>query len=374
MKALVIGTGAAGNKAVIGLVEKGIISAEDIVLFNTTMKDIPDTYRENAIQIPGSLGGCGQERSFGQELILKALKEQNVVLDGMYNPEHKMVIVIASTGGGTGSGSAPVIARYFSSVVKVRTHLIGFTGFAETGRELENTVSFMKDIVKDFTVHLIDNGKFMKEAKGNQLQAEKMANLELAARVSIMTGKVLVDSEQNIDDTDLYKLINTPGYEEICYKVIDDKIKTEEQFASIIKDMISGSKSIDVTKPSQMRMGAIFNIPESEHENVDFGLEQVKEKYGMPFESFKHIQYVPEMPRFIAFVCSGIKLPIEEIEDIQSEYEKASSKVSKDSDEWFTKINSINSNSEDHIFNFHNAEKELNSGSKDDFFSSFETK
>ena len=39
MRALVIGVGAAGNKAAIDLIENGVISEEHIVLINSTIKD-----------------------------------------------------------------------------------------------------------------------------------------------------------------------------------------------------------------------------------------------------------------------------------------------------------------------------------------------
>ena len=373
VEALLIGTGAGGNKSVIDLVEDGIISIDDMILFNTTIKDVPEKYRNKFVQINGSdFGGCGMEREKGKTLMLNALQNGEINLDGLYVPgKHRMVIVVASTEGGTGSGSAPVIARYFAQVLHIPTHLVGFVGFGEGGRGLKNTVSFMQDIVESLIVHLIDNSKFLKDANGNQLRAEKLANKELAARIAIMTGKVLVDSEQNIDDMDLFKLINNPGYEEIAYRVIDEKIKTQEQFNAIIKEMISDSKSVDVTKPSQTRMGAIFNVPESEYENVDFGLSIVKEKYGIPFEFFKQIQYVKEMPRFVAFVCSGVKLPMEEIKDIHEKYLKASSQVSKDGDEFYADINTLEMDDTDKMFDTKFESTTRPAASKDSFFSSF---
>lgn len=378
MRALVIGTGAAGNKAVIRLVENNIIPKEDIKLFNTTIKDIPEGYKDCTILIKGSdLDGCGQEREFGRELMCKALERKEIDLKSLYDPSvHKMVIVVSSTEGGTGAGSAPVIARYYSKVVKVPTHLIGFVGFGKFGRNLSNTVSYSKDITEGLVVQLIENGKFLDECKGNELLAEKAANEELCARVAIMTGKVIMAGEQNIDNNDLFKLINTPGYEEIAYRVVDTKIKTKDQFNSIIKSMISDSKSVDLSTASQLRMGGIYNIPKNEQENIDLGLSEVVDKYGVPFECFKHVQSVSEFPSFIAFISSGNKLPLEEIEEINQKSLESIQSVSMDSDKFYSSMKNMETSSSIGMFNCNtvsDSEKDVSSEEDDekDFFASW---
>ena len=46
LKAKVIGIGAAGNKGAIELVEQKIIDSKDVILFNTTLKDVPAAYKD----------------------------------------------------------------------------------------------------------------------------------------------------------------------------------------------------------------------------------------------------------------------------------------------------------------------------------------
>ena len=59
LKAKVIGIGQCGNKAVIDLIENGIIGPNDVLLMNTTLKDIPEKYRELAMLIEGTEGCKG---------------------------------------------------------------------------------------------------------------------------------------------------------------------------------------------------------------------------------------------------------------------------------------------------------------------------
>ena len=170
---------------------------------------------------------------------------------------------------------------------------------------------------------------------------------------------------------DLYKVTTTLGFKEVAYRQITEKIKTRDQFDTIIKEMIAESKSVDVEIPSQQRMAAIFNLPESDMENVDVSLKLVKEKYGEPFEYYKHIQYNDKMPKFIAFICSGFKIPIDIVEEINNEYLDKSNKVSKDGDSYFEKVSHLQAIDEDKQFDSAINTAEESEGSEDDFFASY---
>ena len=65
MKYTVLGIGAGGNKGAINLIEKGIISRDYVKLFNTTLKDVPDDYKNIAVHFASELGGSGKERNTG---------------------------------------------------------------------------------------------------------------------------------------------------------------------------------------------------------------------------------------------------------------------------------------------------------------------
>ena len=62
MKAKVIGIGAAGSKAAINLIEKGVMKRENIILINSTIGDVPVNYRDITVQYSNSTGGAGKER------------------------------------------------------------------------------------------------------------------------------------------------------------------------------------------------------------------------------------------------------------------------------------------------------------------------
>ena len=73
----VIGCGAAGNKAVIGLMNIGY-NPDKCFMINSTTKDIPREYKKKVILFGISqnrLGGCGKERSLGRSMLLDDLKK-----------------------------------------------------------------------------------------------------------------------------------------------------------------------------------------------------------------------------------------------------------------------------------------------------------
>jgi len=75
LNAKVIGVGAAGNKAAIALIEKKILPDKNILLLNSTLRDVPEKYNEYAIEF-GDTKGCGKERNLAKNMILAALENK----------------------------------------------------------------------------------------------------------------------------------------------------------------------------------------------------------------------------------------------------------------------------------------------------------
>ena len=129
MKGLIIGIGAAGNKSVINLIEKDVVSSDDVMLINSTLMDIPAKYKEMAYILEGTDGGFGKERTASKEAMIKKLKSGTLPIKEKAAQGYKFVAIVSSTEGGTGSGASTILAQYIQSVVSLPVHLIGFAGF-----------------------------------------------------------------------------------------------------------------------------------------------------------------------------------------------------------------------------------------------------
>lgn len=341
MKALLIGIGAAGNKAVLNAVEEGSIDINDTVIVNSTSKDFPSNYNGRKIVTSDSDVGCGKERAIAKEYMRKAIGDGKFNFDNITS--YEAVIIVSSLEGGNG-GATPLIAKFFNQVCTRNVHVIAFTGFEEDVRGLSNTVEFFKEIDPNIMVQTISNASFMNMAGGNKLQAEKLANKEMATRIAVLTGKDFISGSQNIDDTDILKLANTTGYMTVEKKIFNKSLETVDDFDKVVKNMIYNSASIKSDNPQAARIGVILNISPSSEDAIDYTFKQLKEYYGNPFEFFHQIQWDGEK-EYIAYIASGMKMPVDEIEAVYNRFVKEMETVNSKTDEFFSKMSSLDTSS-----------------------------
>lgn len=344
MRIKLFGNGAAGNKAAIMAIEKGTIDRKDTILLNTTDRDVDPSYKDIFVQISSSLKGCGKERSKAKSIISTFLQsEQAVYVDNFLSEDRPdMVVLATSTSGGSGSGITALLAKYIKDVFGIPAHVIAFTGFENDPRELQNTVEFFQDLSDNLGVEAISNKKFL--TSFNTIDAESQANQEFCCRLSILKGDHIRDSVQNIDDTDLLKLSTTPGYMTI-ERIVLPKIKNSKLFEGTVIAALDESKSLD-TSMGCHRLGVIINCSKEELEFIDTNITFVRERYGIPYESFLHIQHEDDLPSFIDIVIAGMKLPIEEVQAVYQKYKEMATKVNTEKDSFFSELSECNTQSD----------------------------
>ena len=344
-----MGAGAAGNKAVVNLIKNNTIRLDEAILINSTVRDLPEGFDNNGnfINITTNIddGGSAKEPKIAEALTIEALKSGRLNLEELIPVETDLVIFIGGLEGGTGNGSIPVMAKYVRDRLGFKVHILAIKGFGSDARGLDNTISFFKKMQANYAIQCIDNNKFLAQAKNNFRKAEELANDEIVSRVATLRGFNILPSEQNIDEKELRKIATREGYVNTEYYEIPDdiKIKNVETFNDIIKEIIDNSKGLDISKPSQKCMGIIINLPESEQQYIDFKFPLIKETYGNPFEIYPHIQNVQGMPRFISFICTGMKMPIEELKAIQENFKKEFLAVDVEEDDFFNELKSFSS-------------------------------
>lgn len=370
MKVKLIGIGAAGNKSAAHAVDKGVISKESIMLINSTLRDIPANYRSMGIQFSNTVGGCGKERDLSKNLCLGSIKDGTLSqLDSFIDPEDELCVITSSSEGGTGSGSASVIARYLKQVIGIDVQCFVFTGFEEDGRGLQNTIEYFQDIKDEYSVQAISNKKFL-QGTNNTLKAEQAANDEFVRRLDVLIGNNIIDSDQNTDETDLFKAGTNPGFMTIGTLSLE-KIKNVEQFNKAVTECIDNDKSLDITVKSASRLAIFINADDETLEFIDHGFTAIKDKLGYPYEVFKSIQYDPEQPKYLSFIASGMQMPIGEVKEIYERYKEQSKRVNKEKDSFFDFASELKGNSEDSMFNV--GGRKRNVIDKNNFLDNFDT-
>lgn len=346
----VIGAGAAGNKAAIDLVAAGF-DAKNVTLINSTLKDIPSDFKNSAIlfgQNSDSLGGCGKEREIGKKLFITDFKLGTVSLDNIADPNTNAIVIVSSTEGGSGSAATPIIAKYISNCLAIPVIVVLFFGFNSDVRGMQNSIEICQELPEDATIIGICNSKYLAEAGNNKIKAEKLANQEFVNIVRILGGYDVVESSQNIDDTDLYKIVSTPGYMMVGSTSIKS-VKNIDQFNKTIEEAIDQSKLMDPNDKGAKRIGTFFDISEQMKDNVDYSCPVLQTEYGVPYESYTHVQ--EEGKNTVTWIVSGLPMPIDQVTEIYNNYMEQSNQVNKSKDDFFSVVGSFQGNAQDNMFN-----------------------
>ena len=368
----IIGCGAAGNKAVIDLLDMGY-DPDKCYMLNSTNKDLPDEYKNNVIVFGKSsngLGGCGKERSIGREMLLTDLKNGSIDLDRMVDSKDQAIVLVGSTEGGSGSSSLPILAKYFKQVHNKNVICVFFFGFNDDVRGMQNSIELCQELSEEYTVIAISNEKFLNECDGNKFKAERKANALFCDIIKVLTGLMIKPGTQMIDDTDLYKVVTTPGYM-IANTMSFSRPKTKEGYMSTLSSFLTSQGFIDPSKnPGAKRIGMIFDIPDQD-DVIDYTGSTLRKLYGEPYEFFTHMSDNSNEYR-ISFIVSGMKLPIEEIVNIYNSYVELTSRVNKNKDDFFEIIGEMRGDTKDKFFDMLGKSASGNiDNNKKDFFSDF---
>ncbi len=155
----VVGVGGAGGNAVNRMMEKGLNSAEYIVV-NTDVQALERNMALNKIQIGPKLTngmGAGGNPDIGKRAAEESIDELTQAIEG-----YDMLFITAGMGGGTGTGGAPVIANISKNMGILTVGVVTKPFKFERRRRMENAlrgISELKDVVD--TLIVIPNEKLM---------------------------------------------------------------------------------------------------------------------------------------------------------------------------------------------------------------------
>lgn len=358
--------GQGATKAMLHCIDKGTLNREDCCIINSTQKDIPEEYREGAIIISEDPdAGCGKVRSAAKKLMLNYLKNNPNVIEALLDRDYQYVNIVATTEGASGSGASVILAKFIESQIDIPIIITLISGFESDTRGLQNTIEYFKDLNgSNFVIRTVSNKKYL-DKTNNTFVAEKMANEDISTAFKVISAYDIIDSEQNIDDTDHYKLITNPGMMFVTEVLIDRKLKNPAQFEQIISDAIDYNTSLDF-EPSATKIGVFMNISDDKLSIIDTDFTTIKKKLcgnNTVDEFFIHRQYNSNEPEFVRIIASGMNLPKEELMDIYNKYQNTKTTNSK-KDDFFDSISNMDTSS---------SEEKVVKSRNNDFFSQFDS-
>ncbi|MEM2130902.1 MAG: cell division protein FtsZ [Candidatus Woesearchaeota archaeon] len=222
----VIGSGGAGNNMVNWLYQKGIKGAE-IIACNTDQQhlSIIEADRKFLIGKDTTRGlGCGGFPEKGAESAREQLNEIKEALKGS-----DMVFVCAGMGGGTGTGSAPVIAEVAKSNGAIVIGTVTMPFKIERARVDKAEYGLNQLRQNCDTVIVIDNNRLVQIAGNLPIrQAFAVANELIATMIKGIVETIALPSLVNLDYADVKAIMTNGGVAAIGVGASDTNNRIEE--------------------------------------------------------------------------------------------------------------------------------------------------
>jgi cell division protein FtsZ len=248
----VVGAGGGGNNTINRMAEIGIKGAETVAV-NTDAQDLLYSNSDKKIligrEVTGGLG-AGSDPRIGEE----AARESEIELKKMLSGAD-MVFVTCGMGGGTGTGSAPVIAEVGKKIGALTVGIVTMPFTMEGQRRYENAVIGLEKLenIVD-TLIVIPNDKLLELAPELPLHtAFKVADEILTNAVKGIAELVTRAGLVNLDFADIRAVMGKGGVALIGVGESDTENRASEAVEKAVNNPLL---DVDITGAN----GALINI------------------------------------------------------------------------------------------------------------------
>lgn len=296
----VIGIGNTGNQVAVLAKEKlGI----PVIAINSSEKDletVPAGIPKKLIGDKEGLSqGAGKDRALAKKYLKDSIKNllEDTSLQELIKPLD-VVFIVSSTGGGTGSGTAPLMANIISAqFADTKAILVGVLPVNNEALSAHvNTLEYLNELYKvleNQTYMLYDNDKC---AGKPSYQIMQTVNNEIVSDIDVLRCTYNYTTKyDSIDDRDEMRLISFPG-RIIVSRLKDFKEKDcdNQTIEDMLIDNIKRNCHVEAQRDRKiMASGVITNLSQTLTEEFDNNIPAVRDFMGDPLHAFNHI-YVNE--------------------------------------------------------------------------------
>lgn len=259
----VIGTGGAGNNMVSWLYKKGIKGAE-IYACNTDAQHLEISNADKKFLMGREITrglGCGGFPQKGVEAAQESFQEIKEAVKGA-----DMVFICAGMGGGTGTGSAPIVAKAAKDVGSIVIGTVTMPFKIERARvdKAEFGLQQLREVTD--TVIVIDNNRLVQIAGNLPIQqAFAVANELIATMIKGIVETIAVPSLVNLDFADVKSIMSNGGVAAIGVGSSDTNNRVEEAVRGALSNPLLEINYEGAT-------GALIHV----HGGPDMTLEEVE--------------------------------------------------------------------------------------------------
>ncbi len=208
---LVLGVGGAGGNAINGMIDNGLQGVEFIAV-NTDAQDLKHSKAKNKVQIGLNLTkglGAGSKLDIGQAAADESLNDIINILQGA-----NMVFITAGMGGGTGTGSAHVIARAAKELNILTVGVVTLPFLYEGPSRMRRAQQGLEELRKHVdTIIVIPNQNLFKVASEQTTFEEsfELSNHVLLHGVQSITDLMVRPGLINLDFADVEHVMSSMG-------------------------------------------------------------------------------------------------------------------------------------------------------------------
>ncbi|MBW3019123.1 cell division protein FtsZ [Candidatus Woesearchaeota archaeon] len=271
----VVGCGGGGNNTVNRISEVGIQGAETVAL-NTDAQDLLYTTSDKKVLIGRDLTkglGAGSNPKIGEEAARESEHELKQSLEGS-----DIVFITCGLGGGTGTGSAPIVADIAKKMGALTVAIVTLPFTLEGNRRYENAIIGLEKLehVVD-TLIVIPNDKLLELAPDLPLHtAFKVADEILTNAVKGISELVTKTGLVNLDFADIRAVMSNGGVALIGVGESDSENRAVEAVERAITNPlldvdISGATGalINVMGSKDMTLNEARKVVETVSEKLD---------------------------------------------------------------------------------------------------------
>lgn len=331
----VIGLGNTGNQIAALAAEELKIPAMAI---NSSEKDL-ETIANNIPKIlisdtEGSSKGAGKNRALAKaylkDSILSIISKEDVQ---KFISELNVLFLVSSTGGGTGSGTALLMANILSSMF-VDTHVIVVGILPVMSEALSahvNSLEYLNELytnLENQTYMLYDNDSLYNIPSYKMMDT---INREVVKDIDVLRCTFNYTTKyDSIDEQDMKRLISFPG--RIMVTRLED-LKERDLDKSSIEDLliskIKNTNHVELQRDRKVTAtGVIVNLSEQVFSDFDNHIPAVREFIGDPDHDFNHLAINDDrkMPNNVFLIMSGMSQVNDRIQKISDRIEEIEQK------------------------------------------------
>ena len=256
----VVGTGGAGCNAINRMINAGL-KGVSFIACNTDIQSLNDNKAEKKILLGEKLAGgrgAGGNPEIGQKAAEESIDQIIAELEGS-----DMVFITAGMGGGTGTGSAPIIAKAAKEMdiltVGVITKPFSFEGNLKL-KQAELGIDYLGKYVDSLVV--VSNDKLMQVCDKNitMQDAFKLADDTLRQGVQGVTEIVTESGNVNVDFADVKSILSNRGITHMGMGIAEGEDRADIAMRAAIESplletSVDGAKAVLVNITGGLDLG-----------------------------------------------------------------------------------------------------------------------